>query len=214
VYAFNSAGNSATSNVTSQEVPNLDPNVRVFEDLVLNENTGVSTSLSSLNLLLGRVDSIASTDKDVDLVDFLGNSTDFFFRSGDLSFSDNNSTGFQTQFGQIIEWTSISQTQWDTLSRVWNTISNADTLTESNFTNTDTKYPGNEYFSFPLINNSVFAFYLKGKKDNGITPKPVYGMIWLKEATSAGGLSSFRIKVDVKINVAGRNQFLKILPIN
>jgi hypothetical protein len=178
VYAFNSAGNSATSNVTSQEVPNLDPNVRVFEDLVLNENTGVSTSLSSLNLLLGRVDSIASTDKDVDLVDFLGNSTDFFFRSGDLSFS------------------------------------NADTLTESNFTNTDTKYPGNEYFSFPLINNSVFAFYLKGKKDNGITPKPVYGMIWLKEATSAGGLSSFRIKVDVKINVAGRNQFLKILPIN
>ena len=189
-----------------------DPNVLIFNNLVVQENNGNSTSPSAINLLLGRIDSAASNDKDVALVDFQGNGTDFYFRSGDLSFLDNISPGYKTEFGQFIEWQDITQAQWDTLSRIWKSTANADTLTEVDFQGVDTRYPGNEYFGFPLQNNTVYAFYLKGKYQNGVTPDPVYGMIYLDKSENVGGLFPFRLTVDVKINIAGRNQFLKEIP--
>lgn len=190
-----------------------DPNVLIFNNLVVQENNGSSTSPSAINLLLGRIDSAASNDKDVALVDFQGNGTDFYFRSGDLSFLDNISPGYKTEFGQFIEWQDITQAQWDTLSRIWKSTANADTLTEVDFQGVDTRYPGNEYFGFPLAAHTVYAFYLKGKYQNGVTPDPVYGMIYLDQSANVGGLFPFRLTVDVKINIAGRNQFLKEVPV-
>lgn len=63
-----------------------------------------------------------------------------------------------------------------------------------------------ESFTAPLIHNSVYGFYLKGKFDNGVTPKPVFGMLYLQEAfyDPAG----FKLRFDVKINKAGNNSFL------
>lgn len=210
VYAYNSAGNSSPSNVTSQVLQSFDPNVMEFNDILVFENNGSGDSPSAIDLLLGRVESAASNNKDAALVDLNDNGTDFYFQSGDLSFLDIISPGYQTQFGVLLEWQSIDQAQWDTLSRIWKSAVNADTLNPNDFSMADTRYPGNEYFGFPLINHSVFSFYLKGKRDNGITPNPVYGMIWLKTTTTIGGLSSFSVQVDIKINIAGQNQFRRI----
>ncbi|MCB0721298.1 MAG: hypothetical protein KDC42_03245 [Ignavibacteriae bacterium] len=189
-----------------------DPNVMVFSNLVVYENQTTDDSPSAINLLTGMVDSSASTNKDVVLVDLAGNGTDFYLRSGDLSF-DNIASGKKTLFGQFIEWEDITEAQWDTLSRIWKSTGNADTLTALDFANQDTRYPGSEYFGYPLTSHRVFAFYLEGKYQAGITSNPVYGMIYLKNATNAGGLYPYRLTVDVKINTAGINQFLQTVPI-
>lgn len=190
-----------------------DPNVLVFDNLVISENNTSGSSPSALNLLLGRVDSSASDNKDLVLVDLLGNGQDFYFRSGDDSDNPNISPGFETDFGQFIEWNNLTQSQWDTLSRVWKSSGNADTISSFDFVNSDTRYPGSEYFGLPLTDKKVFAFYLKGKYQNGVTSNPVFGMIYLDSAWSAGGLFPYRLQVDVKINTAGRNQFLQEVPI-
>lgn len=190
-----------------------DPNVLVFNNLVISENNTDGSSPTALNLLLGRVDSSASDNKDIVLVDLNGNGQDFYFRSGDESDNPNISPGYETDFGQFIEWENITQAQWDTLSRVWKSSGNADTISAFDFVNSNTRYPGSEFFGLPLSNHRVFAFYLKGKYAAGITANPVFGMIYLDSAWNAGGLFPYRLQVDVKINTAGRNQFLQEVPI-
>ena len=190
-----------------------DPDVLIFNNLVVSENNGNGSSPTAINLLIGRIDSSASNDKDVALVDLNGNGTDFYFRSGDLSFLDNISPGYKTEFGQFIEWQDITQAQWDTLSRIWKSSANADTISPVDFQGVDTRYPGNEYFGFPLAAHRVYAFYLVGKYSNGITPERVYGMLYLDDAQNVGGSFPYRLTVDVKLNIGGRNQFLKEVPI-
>src|SRR5690606_26509433 len=75
-----------------------DPNVMVFDNLVISENNTSGSSPTALNLLLGRVDSSASDNKDIVLVDLLGNGQDFYFRSGNESDNPNISPGFETDF--------------------------------------------------------------------------------------------------------------------
>jgi hypothetical protein len=190
-----------------------DPNVLVFNNLVISENNTDGSSPTALNLLLGRVDSSASDNKDIVLVDLNGNGQDFYFRSGDESDNPNISPGYETDFGQFIEWENLTQAQWDTLSRVWKSSGNADTISAFDFVNSNTRYPGSEFFGLPLSNHRVFAFYLKGKYTAGITANPVFGMIYLDSAWNQGGLFPYRLQVDVKINTAGRNQFLQQVPI-
>lgn len=190
-----------------------DPNVLVFNNLVISENNTDGSSPTALNLLLGRVDSSASDNKDIVLVDLNGNGQDFYFRSGDESDNPNISPGYETDFGQFIEWENLTQAQFDTLARVWKSSGNADTISAFDFVNNTTRYPGSEFFGLPLSNHRVFAFYLKGKYTAGITSNPVFGMIYLDSAWDNGGLFPYRLQVDVKINTAGRNQFLQEVPI-
>lgn len=203
-------GTGTTGGTTS------DPNVLVYNNLVvqeLNPNLGSfgGSSPSALNLLLGRVDSSASTNKDVALVDN-GSGTNFYWRSGDLSFLDDIAAGMETKFGQLIEWSSITNAEFDTLSKIWKSPLTADTLVPGDFPNTATNQYNPQYFNAPLSGNTVYAFYLKGKKDNGITPNPVYGMIRLDSAWNAGGQFPFRVQVDIKLNIGGFNQFRKEIP--
>lgn len=123
------------------------------------------------------------------------------------------SPGYETDFGQFIEWENLTQAQFDTLARVWKSSGNADTISAFDFVNNTTRYPGSEFFGLPLSNHRVFAFYLKGKYTAGITSNPVFGMIYLDSAWDNGGLFPYRLQVDVKINTAGRNQFLQEVPI-
>lgn len=190
-----------------------DPNVLVYNNLVVSEVNPLlgGGSPSALNLLLGRVDSSASNDKDIALVDN-GFGADFWWRSGDLSFLDEIANGYETKFGQLIEWSDITNEQFDTLSKIWKSPLTSDTLVPGDFPNTGTNAYSPQYFNEPLSGHRVFAFYLKGKKDNGVTPDPVFGMLRLDSAWNAGGNFPFRIQVDVKINIAGYNQFLKTIP--
>lgn len=206
-------GNCDESGTGSGTGTTTDPNVLIFNNLVVQENNGTGSSPSAINLLIGRIDSAASNDKDVALVDLAGNGTDFYFRSGDLSFLDNISPGYRAEFGQFIEWQDITHAEWDTLSRIWKSSANADTVSPVDFQGVDTRYPGNEYFGFPLAAHRVYAFYLRGKYENGVTPERVYGMLYLDDAQNLGGSFPYRLTVDVKLNIAGRNQFLKEVPI-
>ncbi len=194
-----------------------DPNVLVFENLVVAELDPTNgqfggQSPSALNLLIGRVDSANSNDKDISLVDENSTSQNFYFRSGSLS--DNLPIGYLTKFGQLIEATSMTQAQFDTLSRIWNSPLNSDTLLAGDFPNENTRYPGaNEFFNHPLQNNTVYAFYLQGKDQAGVTSNPVFGLLRLEGTQEVGGLYDFRVSVDVKINVAGINQFRQQVPV-
>ena len=193
----------------------VDGNVQVFNNLVLNEPDGSSTVKNALNLLTGMVDSLNSSDKDITMNDSASTGANFFLRSGDLSFLDNAAIGYQTSFGVLIEYQSLTELQFDTLSRIVKSLaSSSDTaLSPGGFTEDKTSnYIGSEYFNDPLSNNYVYSFYLRGKTNSGVTPNPVYGMIRLDSAWDEGGSAGFKLRVDVKINTAGYNQFRKYLP--
>jgi hypothetical protein len=74
------------------------------------------------------------------------------------------------------------------------------TLTENDFTSDNTGS-----FTAPLLFNTVYGFYLKGKFDDNVTPYPVYGMLYLEEAYNES--TGFKLKFDIKINKEGRNRF-------
>ncbi|MGH2575317.1 MAG: hypothetical protein ACRDFC_06425, partial [Ignavibacteria bacterium] len=96
----------------------------------------------------------------------------------------------------------LTKSQFDTLSVIPDSDGNLDSL---DFTQDDTKFWG--YFNTPLIQHRVYGFYLKGKFAEGYTSNRVYGVIYLKNATT--GISGFKINIAVKINRAGRNKFIR-----
>ena len=119
----------------------------------------------------------------------------YYFRSGELSDFPSSVPGYRTRFKLIM--LQASQSQFDTMKVIPDTDT---TLTENDFTSDNTGS-----FSEPLLFNSVYGFYLKGKFDNDVTPYPVYGMIYLEEAYNES--TGFKLRFDVKINKEGRNQF-------
>jgi hypothetical protein len=138
----------------------------------------------------------SSRYKDANLVDslFLGDSV-YYFRSGDLSDFPVSVPGYQTGFSLIS--LQSSQAEFDTMK----VIPDSDTtLTENDFTMDNTNS-----FGAPLLFNSVYGFYLKGKYDNDVTPYRVFGMLYLENAYYDS--TGFKLRFDVKINKEGKNSF-------
>lgn len=103
--------------------------------------------------------------------------------------------GYRTRFKLIT--LHASQSQFDTMKVIPDTDS---TLSENDFTSDNT-----ESFRAPLLFNTVYGFYLKGKFDNNVTPYPVFGMLYLEE--SYNDTTGFKLRFDVKINKIGQNSF-------
>lgn len=182
------------SGIMTEEPPPYDSTLINYNDRILNERVPLfDTVFSSIDLFTGIVERDISTKKDAVLVDSAGMSYNFYLRSGDMSI---DAPGYQTRFKQFV-YTNLTQNAFDTVS----VIPDSDTtLNENDFTSDDTPY-----FNEPLQNHSVYGFYLKGKYIGGVTSKPVYGMIYLDSAWRESG--NLKLRIDVKINVDGKNKF-------
>ena len=177
--------------------PANDTTAVIYNNLIISERTiPFDDALSAVDLFSGQIVKDSSMYKDANIIDSisLGDSV-YYFRSGELSDFPSSVPGYRTRFKLIM--LQASQSQFDTMKVIPDTDT---TLTENDFTSDNTGS-----FSAPLLFNSVYGFYLKGKFDNDVTPYPVYGMIYLEEAYNES--TGFKLRFDVKINKEGRNQF-------
>ncbi len=168
-----------------------------YNNLLISERTiPFDDALSAVDLFSGVIVKDSSRYKDANLIDSisLGDSV-YFFRSGDLSDFPVSVPGYRTRFKLIM--LHASQSQFDTMKVIPDTDT---TLTENDFTSDNT-----ESFSAPLLFNTVYGFYLKGKFDDNVTPYPVYGILYLDESFNES--TGFKLRFDVKINKEGRNNF-------
>ncbi len=174
-----------------------DTNAVNYNNLLISERTiPFDQSMSGVNLFTGNIVQDSSSMKDANLVDslFAGDSV-FYFRSGEFSDIPNMVPGYKTRF-KLVSLIS-NQSEFDTMK----VIPDSDTtLSENDFTMDNTNS-----FSAPLVFNSVYAFYLKGKYDNNVTTYPIYGLLYLDEAFNES--TGFKLRFDVKINKQGRNNF-------
>jgi hypothetical protein len=175
----------------------VDTTAVIYNDLLISERTiPFDLALSAVDLFSGAIVRDSSRMKDANIVDslFLGDSV-YYFRSGELSDHPSQVPGYRTRF--VLISLSSSQSQFDTMK----VIPDSDgQLTENDFTMDNTNS-----FTAPLVFNSVYGFYLKGKFDNDVTPNPVYGILYLDNAYYDS--DGFKLRFDVKINKAGLNSF-------
>jgi len=178
----------------------IDSNVLEFDNRVIDEYFD-DNSKSAMNLLTGVIVTEGSGNKDIQMRDSSGFRVNFFLRSGDLAL---RVPGYETDFGQFIAYDNISESEFDTLSKITNL---GTTLEPSDFTRESTEeYTNPKYIRTPLTQNTVYSFYLLERfSSQGVR---VYGMLRLRSAYIAG--NEFHLAVDVKINTAGQNQFRRM----
>lgn len=166
-----------------------------YNNLVVQERIfPFDLSNSAVDLYFGVILRDSSTIKDALLVDSLGLSQNFYFRSGLESLLDVP-VGLETKFKTIFEYTNITQAQFDTISRI----------PESELTPSDFADIRTSTFTDPLSAHPVFGFYLTGRYPTFSTHH-VYGMIYL-DSVWRDNNGVFKLKFDVKINKNGENRF-------
>lgn len=168
-----------------------------YNNLLIGERTiPFDNALSAVDFFRGLILEDSNRYKDANLIDSIGlGDSSYYFRSGDLSDMPVLVPGYQTRFKIIA--LQMSQSEFDTMKVIPDTDS---TLTENDFTSDNT-----ESFRAPLLFNTVYGFYLKGKYDNNVTPNRVFGMLYLEQAYN--DTAGFKLRFDVKINKAGNNVF-------
>ena len=199
--AFLSTGcdESTSSPDTLTADTTIDSNVLEFDNIVISEFFD-NNSYSAVNLLIGDSVPESNQSKDIQMRDSSGFRVNFFLRSGDQAIRD---PGSRTLFGQYIAYANISASEFDTLSKITNLGS---TLDPSDFYRISTdEYTNPKYINAPLTNNTVYSCYLLGKSP--ITP--IYCMIRLKSADIIN-FTDFKLTIDVKLNIAGQNQFRRM----
>ena len=177
--------------------PGSDTSAVNYNNLLISERTiPFDDALSAIDFFRGIIVQDSSRYKDANLIDSisLGDSV-YYFRSGELSDFPVSVPGYRTRFKLIM--LQASQSQFDTMKVIPDTDS---TLTENDFTSDNT-----ESFRAPLLFNTVYGFYLKGKYDDNVTPNQVFGILYLDEAFNES--TGFKLRFDVKINKDGRNSF-------
>jgi hypothetical protein len=188
----------------------VNQNVKVFRNLVVAQfNTGAS--MSGVNLFTGQVVRADNNMKDIHLSDSNSTGANFFFRSGDLGLDEHGNlvildalAGDETKFGATISYSSVTQSQFDTLKVIpsFTNVSNPGGFFLNDRTD---NYDNPKFFNAPLTHNTVYSFWLKGK--SSILPNDVYGVLYLKSARYNPGNGDFEVTIDVKINTAGQNDF-------
>ncbi|MFA5405173.1 MAG: carboxypeptidase-like regulatory domain-containing protein [Ignavibacteria bacterium] len=138
-----------------------------------------------------------SPDKDVQIIDSLVDSeTYIYLRSAD---QDLINPGYQTWFSnRYIE--DCNQILFDTLPKY---------VTEDGYINPDRDFPNHTGLDYYIdINNykhSVWFFYLKGRYP--ATSPRVYGAMYIDSAWYDAGQNLRGLRVDIKINARGENNF-------
>ncbi len=188
------------------------PNLKVYRNISINEFFN-SASFSSINLNDGAVVDADNPIRDAELADSTGQSRDrFYLRSGDgtQDFAIGQETKFVPFFGT--KSATYTQAQFDAISRI--DAGHSDPLVPADFYKYSTFSLGRTFVSDDV---RVYGFWLKGKKVNYGLSNEVYGLIYLKSietVTPIGGVPSYRLTVDVKVNQGGFNDFRDRVPVS
>lgn len=175
--------------------------VYVFNNLEVQEANGTYTNLSAVDLKNGvLLNEVATNDpnKDIQMRDSAGTSTNFYLRSGDLAFQRPGSSTF---FGSPLVnpktgLPTFTKAEFDTLSSIYNFTAPYNYNTYFNQTATG-------YFNlFAEGSNVVYPFWLSGRHINTLDPQ-IIGVIYLRRAYITGSL--FYLVIDVKVNRLGYN---------
>lgn len=150
------------------------------------------SSLSGINFYDLKLEVTSSLFKDAQFYDSLGERTRFQIRTGDMV---KNFMGLQTKFDFL--YNDLSKSRFDTLSKMYydHTVNS----------NTDFPYANTEYYTVPLTNKPVWAFYLFGRYPNFNQGKRVYGMFQIDSLYSYQ--DTFHIRINIKINKNETDQF-------
>ena len=181
------------------------PNVKTFDSIGVDEDSVAFQSYTGIDLLAGRTTIDTARSRDCNLQDVNNQGNDFYLENDELL---NNllPPGYETWFFRVSA--DMSVTTFDTLSKVPGYAS----FVPNDFTQSSTEFWG--YFNAPFTLGSsapVYCFWLKGKKNAGITSKDVYGIIQPREATdtSPGQPYDYRMSFRVRININAENDFRK-----
>jgi len=181
------------------------PNVKTFDSIGVDEDSAAFHSYTGIDLLTGRTTIDTSGSRDCSLNDLNNAGIDFFLQNGQF-YNNLLAGGFEIRFFRVDP--NMFVTTFDTLSKVPGYAS----FVPQDFTEDNTAAGGTwGYFNAPLSTTPVFCFWLKGKKDAGITLKDVYGIIQPREATdrSPNEVYGYRMSFRVRINTNGENDFRK-----
>ncbi len=146
----------------------------------------------------GSVVANTSADKDAQTIDTLvGTDNLIFLGSADIM----TPAGFQTWFSNR-NYIGCTQEQFDTLSAYYTEdgLQRPEDRDFPNHLGLDNLIDVNNY------QNAVWFFYLRGRKNAGLTPT-VFGAMYLDSAWYDAGLDRRRIRVDIKINADGKYNF-------
>jgi hypothetical protein len=169
--------------------------VFVANDLIVSEYLTLN-SLSALNLYALNVTSDSVWyNVDAILLDSSNTKNNFTFRAG--SYAQPN-TGWDTRFTNLLG--NYTQYEFDTLSRIDIGPRAIDPYID---------FPSQTTLSFnaPLIQNSVYGFYLLGRYDYGVRPR-VYGLLRIDNFYFDNLSNSYKAVIDLKINKIEQNYFL------
>lgn len=187
------------------------PNLKIYRNLVISEYFD-ATSFSSINLNDGAVVDADNAIRDAELADSVGLGRDrFYLRSGDGN-RDNLAIGQETKFVPFFTTRSATypQSSFDAITRI--DPSHVDPLLPTDFYKYSTFSLGRSFASDDI---RVYGFWLKGKKVNYGLSNEVYGLIYLKSietVTPIGGVPTYKLTVDVKVNQKGLNDFRERVP--
>lgn len=184
------------------------PNVANYDSIGVDEDSAAFQSYTGLNLLNGVNTLDSSSLRDCSLNDQNNLGIDFLLQNGQF-FSDARASGYEIRFFRVSQDMSVQS--FDTLSKIYTT--GHDSLRAIDFTEDNTGAWG--YFNAPLSSTPVYCFWLKGKKDAGLTFKNVYGILQPREATDNSVLTpyGFRMSFRVRINTNGDNDFRNQIPV-
>jgi hypothetical protein len=177
------------------------PNVKSFDSISVYEDSAAGFTHTGLNLLNGT--NTVDTDplRDCSLNDHNNAGLEFYLQNGQLD--KLLPGGFEIRFFRVDPDMTVQT--FDTLSKVQGYT----TFNSLDFTQDGTEFWG--YFTAPLLSTPVYCFWLKGKKEAGITPNNVYGIIQPREATDRDPLNvyGFKMLFSFRVNTNGENDFRK-----
>jgi hypothetical protein len=168
----------------------------IYNNITVQETNTGYTNLSAVDLFRGiAINEVQLNDPNKDIqmrnsYDTLGNSIDFYLRSGDLAFQR---AGSQTFFGQPLSNT-YTKAQFDTISVIPGFDGNYSAFFSQNATAT--------FNVFPEGSNNVYPFWLSGRGNN----PNIIGIIYLRKSYIGVG-NLFNLDIDVKVNRLGYNIF-------
>ena len=187
--------------------PKANPNVKSYDSIWVEENESAG-SFNGINLLDGVNTARDYFLRDAGLAGGQGaTGNDFYLRSG--TFDRLLDIGYDTKWFQVFADTSGAA--FDTLGAVYTNIGSEFDTTD--FTQNSTEFWG--FFNYPLDSKPVYCFWLKGKRDAGLTNgKNVFGILQPVESfdTNPGAVFGYSMTFRVRININGENDFRKMIP--
>jgi hypothetical protein len=172
--------------------------IYAYNNLTVSEYID-NSSLSGVNLRNGLViDEVQLNDpnKDIQMRDSAGTSSNFYLRSGDLALQY---AGSRTDFGAplnnpISGQPAFTKTEFDTLSKIYD----FDGSSFNTYFGTDRT----SYFNvFAEGANNVYPFWLSGR---GSSPQ-IFGVIYLRNSYVSSNV--YHLVIDIKLNSLGYNLF-------